>query len=178
MKTSIQRIAPLLEEAALPLPRATAPVTRLRAPSVNDRRAAPPALGVEAWPWHLVPPTRSADADAREAVSLAWPLSSELHQDAQRRRAAFLGGLISAGIRAVGGAVRRAHARYRQRRTERATYVALHDLDDRSLRDLGFSRDEIRSVAAELAGRAEYSRRLARPTWPTHPSLFDLLFRQ
>jgi uncharacterized protein YjiS (DUF1127 family) len=177
MKTSIQRIAPLLGDAAPPLPRATAPVNRLRALSVTDRQATPPALGMEAWPWHLVPPTRSADADAREAVSLA-PLSYELHQEAQRRRAAFLGGLIAAGIRAIGGAVRRAHARYRQRRTERATYVALHDLDDRSLRDLGFSRDEIRSVAAEVAGRAEYGRRLARPTWPTHPSLFDLLFRQ
>jgi hypothetical protein len=37
-------------------------------------------------------------------------------------------------------------------------YDALQQLDDHTLRDLGFDRNEIRSVAAEVTGEAEYTR--------------------
>jgi uncharacterized protein YjiS (DUF1127 family) len=138
----------------------------------------PPGLGEEARPWHMVPRIPSADRDTSEAASSAWPLSQELYRDAQWHRAALLGALIARAIRVVLAAMLRVHMRYRRFRDERATYEALRELDDRSLRDLGFARDEIRSVAAEMSGEAEHSRRLARPTWPAHPSFFDLLFRQ
>jgi uncharacterized protein YjiS (DUF1127 family) len=180
MRTSTERIARALEQPALGPPHGTARVTRLRTERSSDdaRRGTLPALGVEAWPWHMVPPSRSADADATEAASSAWPLSHELYQDAQRRRAALFGDLIATAVRKIGGVVLRTYARYRQFRDARATYLALQELDDRTLRDLGFAREEIRSVAAEMAGEAEYTRRLARPTWPAQPSLFDLFFRQ
>ena len=44
--------------------------------------------------------------------------------------------------------------RRRRRVAARDLRAALHDLDDRMLRDLGFHRDEIASVAAELGGDA------------------------
>jgi uncharacterized protein YjiS (DUF1127 family) len=44
--------------------------------------------------------------------------------------------------------------RHRRRVAARELRAALHDLDDRTLRDLGFHRDEIASVAAELGGDA------------------------
>jgi uncharacterized protein YjiS (DUF1127 family) len=66
--------------------------------------------------------------------------------------------IIMAAIRAVGAIARRAHARHRQRQQARAVYDALRQLDDRTLRDLGFDRSEITSVAAEVTGEAERTR--------------------
>ena len=90
---------------------------------------------------------------------------------------AFLGDLIAAAVRVVRAVVVRAHARYQESRRARDTYEALRQLDDRSLRDLGFVRDEIRSVAAEVAGQAERSRRLVRATLPAASGFLHTLFR-
>ena len=70
--------------------------------------------------------------------------------------------LVREGARFARGAVARAWQRYRRRRDARAIYMALSDLDDRTLRDLGFHRSEIGSVAAEATGEAEPTRVLAR----------------
>ena len=48
--------------------------------------------------------------------------------------------------------------RHRNRVTARDLRAALRDLDDRTLRDLGFHRDEIASVVAELGGDAAPTR--------------------
>ena len=52
---------------------------------------------------------------------------------------------------------RRARARYRQRRDAMATRQGLCELDDRTLRDLGFGRSEIQSVVAEAMAGAEWT---------------------
>jgi uncharacterized protein YjiS (DUF1127 family) len=52
----------------------------------------------------------------------------------------------------------RAIEQNRQRREAKATYDTLNRLDDRTLRDLGFDRLEISSVAAEASGRVEVTR--------------------
>lgn len=67
-----------------------------------------------------------------------------------------------AATRAIRVLARRALASYRQHRQAKAVRDALHQLDDRMLRDLGFHRDEIDSVAAEFAGRSERTRILRR----------------
>ena len=66
--------------------------------------------------------------------------------------------VVIAMAHSIGLIVRRALARYRQRRKARATYDALRHLDDRMLRDLGFDRSEITSVAAEASGAAARTR--------------------
>ena len=81
-----------------------------------------------------------------------------LREFARAHRSFSLGEIIVAVIQAAGAIARRAHARHRQRRQAMATYDALRQLDDRLLRDLGFDRSEIRSVAAEVTREAEYTR--------------------
>ena len=61
-------------------------------------------------------------------------------------------------VRAIGGFATKAIARWQRYRRARSVREALAGLDDRMLRDLGFCRDEIASVAAEYAGDAERTR--------------------
>ena len=61
-------------------------------------------------------------------------------------------------VRSIGSIAHRVYARHRQRRRARDTYDALRNLDDRMLRDLGFDRSEITSVAAEVSGGAARTR--------------------
>ena len=54
--------------------------------------------------------------------------------------------------------VRDARAAFRRRREARVMRAGLHELDDRTLRDIGFTRSEIESVVAEATGEAEWTR--------------------
>lgn len=86
------------------------------------------------------------------------PPSYELHHAARVHRSLSLRKTIIALIHAAGAIARRAHARYRQCRQASATYDSLRHLDDRTLRDLGFDRSELMSVAAEVTREAENTR--------------------
>jgi uncharacterized protein YjiS (DUF1127 family) len=66
--------------------------------------------------------------------------------------------MLAAALRGAAALVRRTVARWKQRQLERATYETLQGLDTRTLRDLGFHRSELMSVAAEVAGTAEFTR--------------------
>jgi uncharacterized protein YjiS (DUF1127 family) len=88
-------------------------------------------------------------------ASFPLPTNYQLHQAACAHRSFTLGEIIVAMIQAAGAIARRAHVRRRQRREARAIYDALRQLDDRTLRDIGFDRSEIRSVAAQMTGEAE-----------------------
>jgi uncharacterized protein YjiS (DUF1127 family) len=114
---------------------------------------ASPALGA-------VAPQAAGASDVAQAAAVrsAWSRRYELQQAACAHRSAVLVALIVAAIRAAGAKVRRAYARHRQRRQARVIDRELHQLDDRMLHDLGFTRDEISSIAAEATGRAEYTR--------------------
>ena len=109
-----------------------------------------------------------SDARARHAGAsngfgegLPYPASPgiyEIYRQARANRSAALGKIIVAAFDAVVATVRRAYARYQQYRAARATYDELSALDDHALRDLGMSRDEISSFAAETAGLVEQTR--------------------
>lgn len=66
--------------------------------------------------------------------------------------------LVAAVSRWAAGVVRRNYDAWRRRRLARATYMALRDLDDRTLRDIGLDRSELRSIAAEVGGALEITR--------------------
>jgi len=82
----------------------------------------------------------------------------ELDRAARAHRSLVLGNLIIRTVHAGSAIVRQAIARYRQRQQARNLRVALHQLDDRILHDLGINRSEIASFAAELTRQAECTR--------------------
>ncbi len=101
--------------------------------------------------------TGRRDAATVDSASAATPGTHPPHQAALPRRSFMLGDIVAA-IHHAGTVARRIYARHTQRGEARAVYNVLSELDDRTLRDLGFDRSEIRSVAAELTGEAEQTR--------------------
>jgi uncharacterized protein YjiS (DUF1127 family) len=63
--------------------------------------------------------------------------------------------MMVAAIKAVSEFARQAYARYQQHRKASDIYDALRQLDDSTLRDLGFDRSELRSIAVEAAAQAD-----------------------
>lgn len=74
----------------------------------------------------------------------------------------FVSNRALAAIEALLAAARRAWRGFLQWRQVNATREILRRLDDQALRDLGLTRDEIASAAAEAAGAAERTRRRIR----------------
>ena len=85
-------------------------------------------------------------------------LSSDLYHLARAQRSYHLRKIVKATVRAAGDVVRRMAIRWKHEQRARATYAALRSLDACVLRDLGFHRSELMSVAAEVAGMAESTR--------------------
>lgn len=112
---------------------------------------------IESWAQHARAANGLGDLDTSPAIA-ARPASYELQQTARTRRSFMLGEALVAAVRAGSAIARRAYARYRQRRQASAFYDALRQLDDHTLRDLGFDRSELRSVVAEVTGQAEHTR--------------------
>ena len=84
--------------------------------------------------------------------------SGELYHLARAHRSYQLREILGATLQAIGDLGRRVITRWKHRQHARATYAALRALDPRILRDLGFHRSELMSVAAEIAGVAESTR--------------------
>jgi uncharacterized protein YjiS (DUF1127 family) len=90
--------------------------------------------------------------------------SVELYHLAREHRSYQLREIVNAALQAVGDFVRQMITRWKRQQQARATYLALRGLDSHILRDLGFHRSELLSVAAEAVGHADSTRaRLGRP---------------
>jgi uncharacterized protein YjiS (DUF1127 family) len=114
---------------------------------------------IEAWARHARGVNGlGGDAGAGAPAASAPPSAYELHRAARVDRAFTVAEIIAEMVWAIGAFARRAYARYRQRREASAFYDALRQLDDHTLRDLGFDRSEIGSVVAEATGEAEHTR--------------------
>lgn len=114
---------------------------------------------------HIVPPelrnrvaAANGDIAATDAPTFGWLSSHELYRAAHVRRGVILGRLVLAALQSARDLTCNALARYRRRRQMRAIYDTLQGLDDSTLRDLGFHRSEIMSVAAEAVEEAERTR--------------------
>jgi len=138
-------------------------ILRRRAPG-NDAAYEDPAVSdAEAWGRHALAANGFGDGAGRDDGAItdadsARPTSYELYHAARAYRSFTLGEIIVAVMQAVAAIARQALARYAQHQRARSMYDALRQLDDHTLRDLGFDRSEIRSVVAELAGKAECTR--------------------
>lgn len=121
--------------------------------SAADRGHADAAHDIAAWVRHA----EAANGFGGDATPVS-PLSYRLLFRARANRSAHVGALIAAAVAKVVSAAREASAWYRRRRESRAMRRGLHELDDRTLRDIGFSRSEIESVIAEATGGAEWTR--------------------
>ena len=96
----------------------------------------------------------STDPYQRPAVHRSSKAHDRSHQLAET---------IAESLLAVVEFARRLAADFQRWQRARATYLALRELDARILRDLGFHRSELLSVAAEVAGNADFTRvRLSR----------------
>ena len=84
--------------------------------------------------------------------------SYEIHTAARKLRARAITRMLVSAIDAVVAGVRRFRDGYVRRRQARIAYDALRSLDDHTLRDLGFDRSELTSVAAEVTGDAVHTR--------------------
>ena len=139
----------------------------------NDSTCEDPAISnddAEPWARHALAANGFGDVATTNMASSARPTSYEMHRAARAHRSFTLGTIIVAVIQAAGAIARRAHARHRQRRQAWDLYDALQQLDNHTLRDLGFDRSEIRLVAAEVTGEAEYTRVRALLTSHSLPS--------
>jgi uncharacterized protein YjiS (DUF1127 family) len=138
------------------------PIVILRhGPACNDATSENPAISkdqIEPWAQHALAANGFGDAATTGTASSARPTSDQVYQAARALRSFTLGAIIVAMIQAAATSVRRAYARYRQRREIDAIYDLLRQIDDRTLRDIGFHRSELRSVAAELSGETECTR--------------------
>jgi uncharacterized protein YjiS (DUF1127 family) len=158
--SAVEEVAPRVvtapSDASLVILRRTAPG--------NDATYEDPAISdTEAWARHALAANGFGDGaevgdDAIPDAASARPTNYELYHAARTHRSFTLGEIIVALMQALAAFARQSLARQRQRRRARSTYDALRQLDDRTLRDLGFDRSEIRSVAAEIAREVERTR--------------------
>ena len=146
-----------------PIPTSSAPATRhWTAPAAgNDASCGPePRTGGRFAPprWEVLFQAGEGYVASPDEPMFGWATSYELFQAARVRRAAVMVAFLHAAMEAVRESTRRAWEGYRRRQQSRSIYNALGELDDRTLRDLGFHRCEIGSVAAEAVGNAEHTR--------------------
>ena len=130
-------------------------------PAGNDAACEDPAISKddsEPWARHALAANGFGDVGITDTAPSARPASYDMYHAVRAHRSLALGQIIIAAIKAVEAFARRALARHKQRRQARVAYDALHQLDDRTLRDLGFDRSEIMSLAAEVTGEAECTR--------------------
>jgi uncharacterized protein YjiS (DUF1127 family) len=92
-------------------------------------------------------------AAAKAAASFGRPFSYHLYLDAHANCSFALSAIVVAMLQAVWASARRAYARHKQQRRAARTYEALSRLDDHTLRDLGYDRSELRSIAVHASRR-------------------------
>ena len=111
-------------------------------------------IDTDAWARHAGASNGFADiAATRDFFASEAESRPSLEEDLR-----FIAARLAAAARATLAWLRAFNQRRARRREAREVYEALRGLDDRTLHDLGFTRSEIGSVAAEASGLAEHTR--------------------
>jgi uncharacterized protein YjiS (DUF1127 family) len=137
--------------------KATYPRLDASRPAVNDADFSG-AAELDGWARRVFAASGFGDADLAGPAADAAPQATELQASALPHRSAPFWAICVAAGEAIGAALERGRSRWREYRALRRTYQALSDLDERTLKDIGFGAQEAGSIAAELAGRAERTR--------------------
>ena len=130
------------------------------APAANDACCVdvPASTAIDAWARHATGANGFGGAILQAGAS-SQAVASDFVRRARTARAEALAEAIAASLASAWSAIERAFDRYCAYRMARETYRALRLLDDRTLRDLGYDRSEIQSVAMEVAS--------SRARWPS-----------
>lgn len=120
--------------------------------------SAPPRNEIEAHALRALAANGFAGAALARTGTFAHLSHAALYQGARAHRSSLLARIGAATLQAAGAMARQMLAEWKRRRQTRDTYLALRALDARALRDLGFDRSEILSVAAEVIGDADPTR--------------------
>jgi len=129
-------------------------IVPLRQPSAGNRLAGLEAVAGNTAPWRA----SGGGVSAVETIPSDWSSAYALYMAARANRAFVLGEFAAIAVEAVADVARALVQRYREMRRAAVVREALHQLDDRTLHDLGIDRSEIASIAAQSAGAAEESR--------------------
>ena len=120
--------------------------------------SAPARDAIEAYAMHAFAANGFGDANVGRAGQRLLQAGDRLDQGAAVPRSSRMARIVEATLRAVGAIARRIYSGWKRQKQASDTYFALRELDAHTLRDLGFDRSEIRSVAAEIAGDADPTR--------------------
>jgi uncharacterized protein YjiS (DUF1127 family) len=129
--------------------------------AVNDASCGPaPHSGGRFAPprWEILFESGDGYVSSPDEPMFGWATSYEILHAARVHRAVAIAGFVRDAARGVRESLRGLWECYQRRQQSRSVYHELQALDDRTLRDLGFHRCEIGSVAAEAAGEAEHTR--------------------
>jgi uncharacterized protein YjiS (DUF1127 family) len=123
------------------------------APAANDDCCVElsASSAIDGWARHASGANGFGDAAWQSSPSSLPVASTGIQRRARTARAQAIAELIATSLASVWAAMDRAYEWYCTYRIARETYRALRMLDDRTLRDLGYDRSEIESVATEVA---------------------------
>jgi uncharacterized protein YjiS (DUF1127 family) len=131
-------------------------------PAVNDADYSG-AAELDLWARRTFAANGFGDAGVHETSPATHDFAGDPRATAPAARASFRQICVAIG-EAIAAGLGRLAVRWREYRALRRTYKALADLDERTLKDIGFGPHEAGSIAAELAGRAERTRTQALRT--------------
>ena len=133
---------------------------RTSAVASNDRlygAASGTSEVIDAWARRAALASGFGDAPVT-GTSVERFSSHELALAARAAAHAGIGEILAALAQGFASQMRSVIASWKRARDARATRRALEQLDSRTLRDIGFERSEVASVAAELTGGAPVTR--------------------
>jgi len=124
----------------------------------------PAGSEIDAYARHALAANGFGDAGIGHFDRSPSPAAGRAVPAKQASRLSRLARAIEQALQSLGARLRHRRARAEPRRVASATFQLLRGLDSHTLRDLGFDRSELTSVAAEAAGEIVATRVRCSPS--------------